>query len=110
MILGKPKGKKNYTCSLSDKYYENQCKNPPDYYSLFEFHQVSDDYIFTPDVKNYDKYEKVCYLFHHRLVQYYDEHRLDPDTPWWWIDDIELHKLANKLGQRIKDSYEQKVR
>ena len=104
MILGKPKNKDHYTCSLSNKYYENQCKNPPDYYSLFDFHQVQDDYNFVPDVKNYDKLEKVCYLFHHRLVQYYIANKLDPDTPWWWYDDPELHELANRLAQKIKDT------
>jgi hypothetical protein len=104
MILGKPKGRSNYTCSLSDKYYENQCKNPPEYYTVFEFEQVSDDYVFKPDLKKYDKLEKVCYLFHHRLVQYYIEHDLDPDTPWWWYDNAELHTLANRLANKIKDT------
>lgn len=102
MIIGKPKAGQYYTCSISDKYYENQCKNPPDYYSLFDFHHVPDDYVFLPEVAKFNKLEKVCYLFHHKIVRYYIEHNLDPDTPWWWIDDPELHVLANSLADRIK--------
>jgi hypothetical protein len=101
MILGKPKGGQHYTCSLSNKYYENQCKNPPYYYDIFEFVKVSDDYVFIPEIKKYDKLEKMCYLFHHKIVRYYIDHKLDPDIPWWWYEDTALHELATHLAYRI---------
>lgn len=104
MIIGRPKGREHYTCSLSNEYYKNQCKNPPDYYILFEFIEVPDDYVFVPALDKYDRLEKVCYLFHHKIVRYYIEHNLDPDTPWWWFDDPALHELVDKLAQRIKDT------